>query len=344
MPTRPRARTPSRFTATTSKPPWLTSNAKESNSPWASRITATASSPTSICPATSSCSFISRSIKNVLLRNRKLSNLLAYVRPCTSLGAGEDRIADFLGFEGVAEGGADGLFFGQAFDEVGNLVDEAVLVTDGQTGHPPFAHVGMLPVGDVNAAPAAQRTFVAVIEPLQPMQVVQIPLDRRLFAVDLKRVQRFVPAGVARAFEQAERAVAEMAQERASIIDADLLDFARQVVFPLFDERLGHRRDAFNSVVEPDRRVDAVGEQIACHAATGSRDIQPPQRRAALRQVRADRPVLQKVSSVMKNLSEFAAVDDLLGERHGRNAAVVVPHDVRYIRPLDRATHLLAFG
>ena len=63
--------------------------------------------------------------------------------------------------------GADGLLLGEPFEEIRDLVDEAVLVADGQAGHPPLAHVGMVAVGHVDAAPAAKRAFGAVVEPLQ---------------------------------------------------------------------------------------------------------------------------------------------------------------------------------
>ena len=86
--------------------------------------------------------------------------------------------------------------------------------------------------------------LVAVVEVLQAVQVVQVPLDRGVLAVDLERVERLVAAGVAGRLEQAERAVVEAAEERAGVVDADLLDLAGEVVLALLDERLGHRADA----------------------------------------------------------------------------------------------------
>src|SRR5262245_11510025 len=116
----------------------------------------------------------------------------------------------------------------------------------------------MLAVGDVNAAPAAERPLGPVIEPLQSMQIVQVPLDRSLLAVDLESVEGLVAAGIARGFEQPKRAILEAAEERAGIIDAYLFHLAREVVLPLLDKRLGHGRDIRDAAVQPDRRINAV--------------------------------------------------------------------------------------
>ena len=70
-------------------------------------------------------------------------------------------------------------------------------------------------------------------------------------------------------------------------------------------------------------------------------DVEPPEARAALRQVGGDRPVLQEVGAVVEDPPEPALVDQLLGQRDGRHAAVVVPDDVRHAGLLDRLAHLL---
>ena len=64
----------------------------------------------------------------------------------------------------------------------------------------------------------------------------------------------------------------------------------------------------------------------------------------ALREVGADGPVLQEVRTVMEDLAELAAVNDLLGEGHGGHAAVVVPHGVGHAGFLDGVDHRLAFS
>ena len=74
-----------------------------------------------------------------------------------------------------------------------------------------------------------------------------------------------------------------------------------EVVLALLDERLGHGRDVVDAAVEPEGRVDAVGEQVAGDAAAGRVHIEPPQPGAALRQVRRDRPVLQELGAVVED-------------------------------------------
>ena len=203
-------------------------------------------------------------------------------------------------------------------DEIGELMDERVLVADLQARHPPVLHVGMIAVGDVHAAPAAHAAFVAVIEVLDAMQIVQIPERRRVLAVDLERVERLVPARVARRFERRERSVLEAAQERARVVDADRLDLAGQVVLALLDEGLGHRRDLGDRTVQPQRRVDVVRQQVAGDAAARDVDVETPESFAALRQILRDRPVLQELRAVVKDAAELALVEQLLDQRDGR--------------------------
>jgi len=59
----------------------------------------------------------------------------------------------------------------------------------------------MIAVGDVQRTPSAQPALVTMVEVLEPMKIVEIPEDRRMFAVDLQRVERLVAAGVTRRFE-----------------------------------------------------------------------------------------------------------------------------------------------
>ena len=50
-----------------------------------------------------------------------------------------------------------------------------MLVADLKPWHPPVLHVRMVAVGNVDAAPSARAPLVAMVEPLQAMQVVQVP-------------------------------------------------------------------------------------------------------------------------------------------------------------------------
>src|SRR5262245_44793174 len=97
-----------------------------------------------------------------------------------------------------------GLPFANAFKEIRDLVNEAMFITDLQTRHPPLAHVRMVSVRDVDRTPAADDALVAVVEVFEAMQVVQVPLDRSVLAVDLEGVKRLMATGVARRFEESQ--------------------------------------------------------------------------------------------------------------------------------------------
>lgn len=53
-----------------------------------------------------------------------------HVLPTPTRRTVEHRVADFLGLQGIAEGGVAGGAVAEGFEEVGDLVDEAVLVAD----------------------------------------------------------------------------------------------------------------------------------------------------------------------------------------------------------------------
>ena len=82
------------------------------------------------------------------------------------------------------------------------------------------------------------------------------------------------------------------------------------------------------------RRVDAMRQQIARHTASGRvRHRAARERFATLRQILGDGPVLQRSSRGNERCGpSFPAVDDLLRERDGRDAAVIVPNHVMDIR------------
>jgi hypothetical protein len=141
----------------------------------------------------------------------------------------EDGVADVLGFEGVAEGGRRGFSCLEVFEEIGDVVDEGVFVADLEAGDPPVVHVGHVAVGDVDGAPAADDGFVAVVEPVEAVEVVEVPLDGGVFAVDFEGVEGFVAAGVAGGFEGGEGAVVEAGEEGAGVVDADGFDLAGEV-------------------------------------------------------------------------------------------------------------------
>ncbi len=202
----------------------------------------------------------------------------------------------------------------------------------------------MIAIADVDRAPTAELALVLVVEPLQPVKIMQVPLDRGVLTVDLEGVQRLVPAGIAGGFEEPEGTVVEMTKEGAGVIDADLLYFAGELVFAFLDERLGHGVDVLDSAVEPQRGIDAMGQQVAGHPGAGGFDVETPEGGAALRQVGADGPVLQEIGAVVEDLSEPTVVDELFGQHHRGTTAVIVPDHVRYPGLLDGFHHFLGLG
>src|SRR5262245_60395489 len=129
--------------------------------------------------------------------------------PSTGLRGLKDRVGHVIGGEAVAERRRRALACRGGVEEIGELVDERVLVADLQAGHPPVLHIRMIAVGDVDAAPAAQLPLVSMVEPLEPVEIVEIPSRRGVLAVDLERVERLVPARVPRRLEERERSVLE---------------------------------------------------------------------------------------------------------------------------------------
>ncbi len=150
-----------------------------------------------------------------------------------------------------------------------------------------------------------------------------------------KRVERLVPAGVAGRFESAQRTVGEARQERAGVVDPDLLDFAGQVVLALFDECFGHGSDRIDGAVQPQGGIDAVRQQVARNAAPRHLNVKTPQAFAALGQVLGNRPVLKKFGAIVKDPAQPALADQFLGQGNGGHAAIVVPDHVRHARLLD---------
>ena len=93
--------------------------------------------------------------------------------------------------------------------------------------------------------------------------------------------------------------------------------------------------------VEPFGRVDRVGQQVAGHAGAGHAGVEPPEGHAALRHVGRDRVVLVVRGPVVEGPADAPFVDDLLGQRDGRHAAVVERDHVGHAGLLDRGHHLL---
>src|SRR5579871_3980056 len=133
--------------------------------------------------------------------------------PSPAFGGLENGIGNLIGREAVAKGWRRGFPFTKRLQKIGRLVNEGMLIPDLQAGDPPALHVRVIPVGDVNASPAAKLPFIAMIEILNPVQIVQVPHGGGVLPVDFEGVESLVAAGVARGFESRQRAVRKAAEE-----------------------------------------------------------------------------------------------------------------------------------
>ena len=108
---------------------------------------------------------------------RQAYKLVLHVFPGAGFAALEYGITDLLRFKRISEARSSRLTRVEALEEVGDLVSERVFVTDLQSWHPPVAHVRLVAIGDVDASPASNDTFVCVIEVLETMKIMKIPAN-----------------------------------------------------------------------------------------------------------------------------------------------------------------------
>ena len=126
-----------------------------------------------------------------------LTNLL----PPSGLSGIQNGFANVLSFQGIPEVGSEGpLLSGTiSLDKIGELVDEAMLVTDVQSGHPPLVHVGVFSsvVGNMDGSPATGLgVFLVVLEIFETVQVMQVPEEGTIGTVDLEGIKRLVTSGI----------------------------------------------------------------------------------------------------------------------------------------------------
>src|SRR5688500_12887365 len=91
---------------------------------------------------------------------------LLHIDPGATLRRRQDSVGDVIRREAVTERRRARLPGVGRLQKIRELMNEGVLVADQQPGDPPPFHVGMVAVGDVDTAPAADLPFIPVIEPL----------------------------------------------------------------------------------------------------------------------------------------------------------------------------------
>ena len=89
-----------------------------------------------------------------------------------------------VGSQSVPKGWGGRAILAEGEKEIGALVDERVFVAYLESRNPPILHVGMVSVGEVNALPSAQAPLIAVVEVIEPVQIVKIPRGRGALTVD----------------------------------------------------------------------------------------------------------------------------------------------------------------
>src|SRR5690606_10299809 len=121
----------------------------------------------------------------------------------------------------------------QAFHEVCRLMYKTMFIPDTCAWNPPSVHIRLIAVRDEHRPPAANHRFVVMVKKLKPVHVVQIPPNRRVFAVNLEREKGFVASGIPCGLKKSKRAIAEMTMKKTGIINTYFFDLARQLVHSL---------------------------------------------------------------------------------------------------------------
>ena len=105
--------------------------------------------------------------------------------------------------------------------------------------------------------------------------------------------------------------LAKRARKRLASSAVTACSLSAQRMHALADEdlrRAGHFR---NRPDEPERRIDAMGEQVARDAAPRNAGVEPPCARPALRQFGRHGPVLQELEAAVEDAPEPAVFDHL---------------------------------
>ena len=141
---------------------------------------------------------------------------------------------------------------------------------------------------------------------LQLVQPLEVERQRALRAVDLEDEPVLAPGGEAARLDRADRAVLEAHAGLERVVD-----LAARL------ERGRHRRDRGRLAAEVAGEVDHVRAEVAERARARGLLLEPPDGGVG----RA--PVLQVAAAEVLDLAELARLEQLAGEPHGRDEAVV---------------------
>ena len=118
-----------------------------------------------------------------------------------------------------------------------------MLIAYAKAGNPPFVQVRVIPITYMDAAPATHRALVGVIEILKTIEVVEIPSNGSVFAVNLESVECLVASSVSSRLEESQRPVGKVAVKKAGVVNGDCLLLPGSGVNAFLDEGFGHCRD-----------------------------------------------------------------------------------------------------
>ena len=198
-----------------------------------------------------------------------LENLGAFhIDPLTGLRGLEHGVADVLRPEGIAEVriGFFGAWVIEALHELNGTMDEGMFVAEAEARDPPVAGVRVVAIGDVDAGPAACFSWDVMVEVSEAVEIVEVPREGFVMAVDLEGLVRFMTAGVAGGFEDGGGAIFKTGKESAGVIDGDRVFFTGLLVDTFFDEGLGHGGNGDDVTIDPAGAVDVVRKEITRYA------------------------------------------------------------------------------
>lgn len=251
---------------------------------------------------------------------------------------------DALVFQAVFEGGMDGFAFHTGVHEVGDGVDEGMLVANAVAGRPPVSDVGLdvVAFGDEDVAETAAVFGVVAVVVFQFVHVLEIEVEGAFIAVDFDFDMIFAAEGIAGGFEVGHDAVFHPAEEGGGVGHvhpahfADAFDGLGEGAFG--NEGMDESANLREFADEVTGEVNDVGIDIAVDAAAGGFFLEAP----VNGEFRVGEAVLGVAGAEMENAAEGAFADHAFGQGDGGDAAIVMANHVDGAAFLRGGEHLLA--
>jgi hypothetical protein len=265
------------------------------------------------------------------------------LNPLPFLGGFFDGGEDTLVFQSVFKGGMDGFALDAGVDEIGNGVDEGMLVADAMAGRPPVGHVGLHAVafGHKNFAEAAAVFGIVGVIKFQLVHVFKIKVKRAFLAVDFDFNMVFAAGGVFGGFKVGEHFIFHPAEENGGVRDIHAAHFAdalRPGKGAFGDKGMDEAADFLELADEIAGEVNEMGVDVAMDAAAAGGSAQAP----VLGKIGVGQTFLGVARAKMEEPPERAFGEHPFSEGDGRDATVVVANHVDGFGFLGGGEHLLA--